>query len=281
MSLNHRLLIGLTVISVMAASCKKDKEEDKDTELVKLEQSVEAIFNEMNGIADDVSDNHELREFKLSAQVGITYLSSCADISLKVSNNPGPSNPDSIIVDFGSGCIGQDGKLRAGKLRITANGKYRNAGTVVLIESLGYSVNQHQVSGYRRVTNLGTNNAGQPQVGAEVDGQVDFPNNGGSVLWKANRRFTWLSGYATPFLQKDDEIEITGSASGTGPNGGTWISTINTPLLFKKSCWSIVQGVLTISPTNRPDRVVNFGTGTCDRQVDVTILGRTYTVILN
>lgn len=258
------------------ASCKKDNNDD-DTNAAKHEATSELYFNEINDIADQVADKGNLSGFK-TAEDQAQLLQDCAIITFDTSSNVSAANPDTIIIDFGTGCTGSDGKVRTGRIIVSATGKYRKSGTVITLRSDNYSVNGNMVSGYRRITNTGPNQSGQPTANTEVDGSIALANNGGTITWKANRNWTWTAGYATKLVLSDDEISLSGSSSGTGPNGGSWSTQINTPLLYKRSCHQVVSGTLTIKPSAKPERFVDFGEGFCDGTVKVTINNKTYTI---
>jgi hypothetical protein len=268
------ILLSIGILSFH--SCKKDSDDD-DTNAAKYEATSELYFNEMNDLSDQVADKGNLSGFKTEEDQA-QLLEDCALITIDTSVNVSESNPDTLIIDFGNGCAGSDGKTRAGRIVISATGKYRNPGTVVIIRSDNYSVDGNRVSGYRKITNTGPNSSGQPTASVEVDGSVELVNNGGTITWKANRFWTWTTGYTTKLILADDEVTLSGNSSGTGPNGGSWTTTINTPLLYKRICHQVVSGTLTITPASKPERFVDFGQGLCDGTIKVTINNKTYTI---
>jgi hypothetical protein len=92
---------------------------------------------------------------------------------------------------------------------------------------------------------------------------------------------TWLEGFNTPGIFADDVFSITGASNGTKVNGDSWTSVINTPLMFKRVCRQFVSGTRTVSPENRPERLIDYGTGACDNTATVTINGNVYTITVN
>lgn len=274
----RKLSLILAVATLgLTASCRRDKDKDSDTSASKNENQAEAYFNELNNIADQVGTTGNVSALKLSEDAG-ALLANCAVITIDTASNPSAATPNVYTIDFGTGCLGNDGKNREGIIAVAATGPYLNEGTVITITTQGYKVDGNEIQGYRRVTNLGVNAENQPTFSVEVDGTVLLANNGGTIEWTANRIRTWVSGYDTPLLFVDDEYGLTGTSAGTRVNGVTWTSTINTQLLYRHSCRQIVSGTITLSPENKPDRIIDFGSGDCDYTATVTINGNTYTI---
>lgn len=264
-------------LTLLFSACIKDKDKDTDTNTTKNENIAESYFNELNSISDQAATTGALSGYKLSSDQG-SMLATCAIITIDTSANVSVANPDTFTVDFGNGCLGNDGKTRRGVIVITASGRYLETGTVITIRPVNYFVNDNQITGFRRVTNLGPNALNQPSFSVEVDGSVILANNGGTITWTANHVRTWITGSSTPLLFYDDEYGVTGTSSGTKTNGLSWNSIINTQLVYRHSCREIVSGSITITPENRPARLVDFGSGTCDGSVSVTINGNTYLI---
>lgn len=275
-SIHSFFLMSAMSLAVFFSSCVKDKDKDSDTNSSRNESIAESYFNELNSISDQAATKGDLSGLKLSEDAG-SMLASCAIITLDTSSNVSAANPDTFIVDFGAGCLGNNGKTRRGVLLVTATGRYLETGTVITITPSNYFVNDNQVTGYRRVTNLGPNAQSQPFFSVEVNGSVILANNGGTITWSANRVRTWLTGYDTPLIFFDDEYALSGTSNGTKTNGTSWNSVINTQLVYRHSCRQIVSGTLTVTPDNKPERLVDFGNGTCDNSASVTINGNTYT----
>ncbi len=276
--LRFTALIAATVLASFS-SCKKDTENDTDTNASKNESVAERYFNEVNDLSDQAVKTGDLSSFKLAADEGV-LLSNCATVTFDTSSSVSASNPDTIIIDFGTSCVGNDNKTRSGKIIISATGRYRDQGTVVTITPQNYFVNSNQIIGSRVVTNLGPNTLGQPTFSIQVTGSIILANAGGTITWNANRTRTWTEGYSTPLLFSDDVFSVTGSSNGTKVNGQTWTSSITTALVHKRSCHQTVSGILVITPSNRPQRTVDFGNGDCDNTATVTINGNTYTIIV-
>lgn len=271
-------LMAATVLFSFS-SCKKDSDKDSDTNASKNESIAERNFNELNDIADQAAKTGDLSSFKLSSDEAI-LLSNCAVITFDTAGTVSAVNPDTIIIDFGTGCIGNDLKNRSGQIIISSTGRYRDVGAVITITPSNYFVNSNQVLGSRVVTNSGNNSQGQPSFTVQVNGSILLANNGGTITWTASRVRTWTEGYNTPLLFSDDVYSVSGSSNGTKVNGDTWTSQITSPLVHKRLCHQIVSGTCIISPSNRPTRTIDFGSGECDSTATVTINGNTYTIVI-
>ena len=277
-NLNHTLLLA-AAFSFVLNSCNKKDDIDNDTAAAKNESVAEKTFNEVNDIADQASKTGNLNGFKIDGTDGI-LASDCAIITIDTSSFVSASNPDTVIIDFGTGCVGNDGKNRSGKIIVSATGRYRDAGTIITMTPVNYIVNGNAISGYRRVTNSGLNASNQPTFQIEVNGTIVLANDGGTITWTANRTRVWTEGFNTPSIFNDDVFSVTGGSNGTKASGSTWTNVINTPLVHKRSCQQIVSGFMTVTPSNKPVRTIDFGTGACDSQATVTINGNTYTIVV-
>jgi hypothetical protein len=275
-------ILSKTVIIILFSlitfnSCKKEVQ-DNDTSSANNENKIEYYFNEMNDISDKVMSNGTTGLRLSDAEMSI--LNGCATITYDTSFAT-QSDPDTIIVDFGSGCLGNDGKNRSGILKIVKTGPYFSIGTVITIIPEVYVVNNNQINGYRKITNIGPNSLGQPVFNIEVNGTLSFVNDGGTITWTANRTKTWVEGYDTPFVFSDDVFSIIGSSSATKSDGNSWESSVISPLIFKRSCGNIVSGTMNLLPNNKPLREINFGNGECDNMITVSINGQSFTIITN
>jgi len=269
------MLLAIAMI-VNLSACRKKEDLDNDTNASKNESIAERYFNEVQDLSDQAAKTGDLSTFKLSSNEGM-LLSNCAVVTFDTLGTVSASNPDTIIIDFGTSCLCNDNKTRSGKIIISSTGRYRNEGSVITITPNNYFVNNNQILGTRIVTNMGNNSMGQPTFNVQVNGSIILANNEGTITWNATRTRTWVEGSNT-LIFADDVYNITGASSGTKVNGQTWTSLITTPLVHKRICHQIVSGVLQVTPSNKPIRTIDFGQGNCDNTLTVLINGNTYTV---
>jgi hypothetical protein len=269
------MLLAIAIL-VNLSSCRKKEDSDTDTNASKNESIAERYFNEIQDLSDQAQTG-DLSTFKLSSNEGMLLSYYCAIVTFDTLGTVSASNPDTIIIDFGTSCLCNDNKTRSGKIIISSTGIYRNEGSVITITPQNYFVNNNQILGTRIVTNTGNNSLGQPTFSVQVNGTIILANNEGTITWNATRTRTWIEGFNT-LIFADDVYSITGASSGTKVNGQTWTSLITTPLVHKRICHQIVSGVLQVTPSNKPIRTIDFGQGNCDNTLTVLINGNTYTV---
>lgn len=266
----------MTAAALTLTSCKKENE-DSDTSAAGDNALAESTYQDATNIADEAATG-SLSNYRGGNTEGL--LSTCATITLDTAVS---TNPDTIRVNFGSSnCMCNDGRNRRGTIVIVYTGTYRDSGSTWTITFDNYFVNDNQVLGTKTVTNLGHNTAGHLVYDINVNGSIVLASNGGTITWVSQRQREWTSGESTP-QWSDDMYSITGSASGTGANGNSYTATITSPLIRNMALGCrrhFVQGTVELTPSNKPMRTIDFGSGACDDIATVTINNNTYTIHL-
>jgi hypothetical protein len=190
-------------------------------------------------------------------------------------------SPRSIIIDFGStNCLCLDGRNRRGKIIATYTGQYLASGTVINISFDNYYVNENKISGTKKITNQGNNQAGNLVYKMEVNGQVVKANNLGTYTWVSTRYREWKAGALTPLNILDDVYGITGNASGVNTDGRDYSIVATQELVRKMNCRWFESGTLELTQTGIPKITLDYGSTGCDANATINILGTTYPVIL-
>ncbi len=272
-------LSALLVSGFYLTSCRKDLL-DADIESAENNALSESTFNDVTTLVDQsVSSGTVLLGVNdgSSATNGQAGLGSdCASVTLDT-----VSSPRSATIDFGNtNCLCKDGRNRRGKIIATYTGRYRNPGTVITISFDNYFVNDNQVKGTKKITNNGTNNAGHLVYSVEVNGQIIKANNGGTISWTSTRQREWTAGENTPLILTDDTYAITGSAGGTNASGVSYTINITRPLVRTMSCRWFETGKLEVTPEGKATRTLDYGNSGCDANATVTILNKTYPIVL-
>ena len=200
---------------------------------------------------------------------------SCAEITHDEENQI-------IEVTFDGTCEGPRGHIKSGKIIITYNDAKYVPGAFRRVEFEDFYFDSVQVEGVRTVTNVSETTEDAPMFNITlVGGKITFADDT-FISRDADHTRTWNRA-ANPI---DDEVTLTGSASGVRRDGTAYTSEITTPLVFKRSCR--VSGTARIAVSgvkeiNWGDNsvVTDFGDGTCDRLVSVTLNGETTEVELN
>ncbi len=284
------------ILGISFGSCKKAADDFSylaDGESVVDHADTETEFDDVD--ASSQSSMSERGVFTASGQA-ITR-TGCPTVTLTAT----APTVGSIVIDFGTGCRGRDGRIRKGIINVTYTGRYMDAGSVITMIPSNYFVSSkldstkfNKLEGTRRVTNI-TGATGNPKHRIEIIGGKRTSSTGDVFQWEANRIREWSIGSATPLDAYDDEFTITnGNTNGTAGSGITrknvaFTVTISPtkPVVIKTLCFlqgflKPVSGVVTFASTDA-SRTIDYGVGACDRQITVTFEknGRSYTVIVN
>ncbi|HYE56755.1 MAG TPA: hypothetical protein VD996_18035, partial [Chitinophagaceae bacterium] len=157
--------------------------------------------------------------------------------------NPPQTFPVKVVLDFGNGCTGRDGRLRKGKIITVYSGPLIFPGSMVETSFDGYSVNRIQVEGTHRVENK-------------------------STLQKRTFAITVDNGKLT----KPDGDYSQWSSARTLPDN---------PLIKRFTCRWIVKGKMAIRNNSSDVAVIDYGNGLCNNKATITINGQAYEITLH
>jgi hypothetical protein len=183
-----------------------------------------------------------------------------------------------VTVDFGTGCVGRDGKLRKGKIITVYTGRLRVPGNSATTTFEDYSIDSINVEGTHVISNVSRNEI--PAYKREViNGQLTW-TSGRWVKWSAVRVVAMIEGSLTRFERKDDVFRITGNGTGENSRGKTWAREITEGLIKKTTCRWISSGLIRFRH-NTAVGSLNFGEeGKCDNVAILTINGRSKEITL-
>ncbi len=263
-----KMIIAILSIAIIATSCKKNEKED-------VQQSAadnalaEASFEDVTNQVDQAYEQSTSKSINTTCAI-ITH----TDFSDGIF-------PDTLTVDFGTGCTGEHGVTRSGKIISTITGRYRDAGTVITHTLENFYRNGNHITGTKTVTNNGLNNAGHIYFTITIR-NASITTDNGTISWTSDRTREWIAGSDTHGILGwlDDVYLITGTASGTNAHGKTFSATITSPLRIELSCRWIVSGSFEITPQGGDTRTVDYGDGTCDNKATLTWRNRTYNITL-
>jgi hypothetical protein len=281
MNIQHLITRSIPLLAfsaLLVTGCRREENEDNDTNAASDNAMADAMFADVTNITDEAGRTGSLSNYRVADLEGL--LTSCATITF---DSVQTSNLDTMTIDFGStNCTGNDGRNRRGKIIVYYTGRYRDVGHTHNITFDNYFVNDNQLTGTKTVTNTGPNASGNLVYSITVNGQIILANNGGTISWVSQRQREWIQGESTA-IWSDDVYSVTGSASGTSANGSTFSTQITSPLIRNMALGCrrhFVQGIMEVTPANRPMRTVDFGNGACDNIATVTINNNTYTIQL-
>ena len=284
---NYKLLIfSLLSIFLTFQACKQEDEPvDNNTSFSKDNGAAENLFADIKRVVEEAADD-EGQSAKYSGGVKSSNYSfgNCATVTINPAWND-TTWPKVMEIDFGpTNCQGVYGINRKGKLVVTLTDRYRNPGSTLTIQPQNYYVNNIKLEGTKTITNQGLNINGNLEYDVDVvNGKLTL-QNGNTMTWQSSRTNEWVEGDSTTLFTHglsgicDDVYLITGSASGVNRQGVGFSVNITSPLKKEVCCRWLVSGNLEISPNGLSTRYLDFGSGACDNEADVTINGNTYTI---
>jgi len=246
-------------------ACQKEEMEGSDIQSAEDASQSENLMNSAN-------DEAILAMYSSGSSSG-----NCPTVTW--ASTPG-TFPNTITLDFGTGCTGTYGHTKSGKILIEVTGELFSPGSIRTLTTENFFVDDVQVEGTRTVTNLGNNEAEQMHWSVEVaDAQLTFAD-GKVVEWSAARTRTLIEGQSTTETAEDDVYSITGGSQGVNRRGQSFTSTITSPLIKPMDCRWIVEGVREVSSGDR-SRTIDYGSGDCDNQAVVTgTRGNSWNIVL-
>jgi hypothetical protein len=190
----------------------------------------------------------------------------CATITVSPNDT---TYPKTITIDFGSGCVGLDGKLRSGKIILNLTAPLRKPGSILTITLDNFYINKIHIEGTKTITNLSANNAIKFSVGV-TGGKVTFPSGRG-YSYECSKVKEQIAGMDTKICL-DDVFQITGSAKIEYNNGVVVKFEVVDPIIKKVLCPWRSDGTLKITVN---DRVFNLdygfpNNGDCDNKALLT-----------
>jgi len=249
-----------------AVACNKDDEDDTAA------QNRLTVATEDAGQTESVYDYTAEEAANIADAYGKT--SGCASVTTS-----GTTFPKTITIDFGTGCIGQDGRTRKGIATAVLSDSMKKTGSTRTLTFTNHFVSDKaganfvQVEGTHVLTNNGSA-TGCLNYGVQVtNGKLTF-SDGTTRTWNCTRTRTQIAGCATPTTATDDRFEWTGASSGQTRNGYTFTATTTTPLQKSAACTWIDTGVMEVSVAAKT-RTMDFGSGTCDDVATVTLANGT------
>lgn len=273
-------IITCCLLVSLFTACKKDSKNNSDSDTTPAQDNslADNNYNDVNTMVDasvSLGANFSFRQETGGARVeGV--LGGCTQVTIDT-----VSATSTLVINFGTtNCEGPDGRKRRGKILANWTGKYRNQGTVVNISFDNYFVNDNQIKGTHKTTNMGYNNAQRLVYKIEVDGSIVKANNGGTLLWKSTREREWVTGSNTPLNYLDDTYSITGSANGTTAAGEAYTISIAQALVRKMTCAFIESGKFDLTPAGRKTLSFDYGSSGCDNKATVTIGGNTFNIVM-
>jgi hypothetical protein len=264
----------LIVFFLALQSCKKDKTELEDFQSSAQDiGQMESIYTDIDNLVAEASskDNFSGR-YSNPLEADQFVINSCATITNDSLNGI-------LTIDFGTACVGRDGRTRSGIIQINySGGRYFDVGSTRTVSFINYYIDGLHVEGSRNIINNGFNSAGNMNWTITATNMMVTRPDGSWHSRSGQRNREMIAGYGDS-LWVNDVYLINGTGSGTN-NQGNGSTSILTNLVRDNSCHWIIRGTIELTPTSRPSRLIDFGNGTCDNLGTVTMNGNTRTIRL-
>jgi len=269
---------------VILASCNEDQFDfsANDSNNVENEAVTESYFEDVDdmstlAVSADASTSTGSRESG-AGRGGVKPNDSrftCATVTFEFAEDNSLSTPHGYItIDFGTGCTDARGNVRKGIIKIEFKGKRFMPNSQIITTLHGYSINNVVIEGTRTVTNTSESLESNPKFTITLAGGKATWPDGTFATREANRTREWVRA-ENPM---NDEWIVTGNAAGSNRDGDTYIMEITTPLVYKRACVSTSGGIAVegtkVMTVNGKEITIDYGTGTCDRLITITINGQ-------
>jgi hypothetical protein len=304
-----KLLIALLVFgALLVFSCKKElsNQDELTANIVSSESDAEAT-TVFNTVFDDVMGADIVKNEGGTIGTGIfakntisglpsdgnttsrgDSLPSCAAISVTHLNTN--LFPVKIVIEFSaSGCLCNDGHVRAGKIIMTYTNKLSLPGATATTTFENYWVDSIHVEGTHTITNTSTSITTAQIFAVDINSKLSRPN-GNYNEWQSHFVMTQTDaiGYPIQAIQSYAFKIYPGSATGKTKRNDvltSWRADIIEPLGKRYNCRWISKGIIRIIRQNLATNSpwvgnVNYGTGTCDNRAVLTVNGNVHEITL-
>lgn len=266
-------VLTLALFTAFLTACNKDSNVTPDASTTEAAVTASEDLSDSESYAQSTDDESEAA----MAGMGSGGLgSTCATVTYSA---PRGTFPQTVTIDFGTGCKDFKGRTRKGKIIITLSDTLTKANATKTVTYNNFYIDSAKIEGTRTWKNNGANAQGQPSFTRTVtNGKITF-GDGTSATWSATHTVVKTKGAATinPF---DDEWSVTGNESGTNRKGKTYSSVINSPIVHTTLCPWIVSGVRTVTVNSKSFSIdYSYGGGNCDRDALLTLPDGTTKVI--
>jgi hypothetical protein len=279
MNSQHAVKISsyLFVLILFIFGCKGDETVSRqDITDISEEAVTDAYFQDMDDLAGVAIAAPTSDQYNNGGRTATTItiddgrICNSAVVTLTKSDGSTIDNPKGIIsVDFGStGCKDSKGYTRTGKIMFAYSGKRFQPNSTVVTTVDNYAINGIKIGGTRTVTNTASSSVTIPTFNIVLqNGMATFTDNT-IAQRESNITVRWvISNPADTQLI----VDASSTASGTTRGGRTYSVSLLKDLVYKRFCPIAVEGIKKYKIGNSPDIQVDYGSGTCDNSVVVTV----------
>ncbi|MBX2962810.1 MAG: hypothetical protein KF687_09880 [Cyclobacteriaceae bacterium] len=211
----------------------------------------------------------------------------CSGVVITITMDP-ESSPivpkGEIVIDFGDGCTDVSGNVRKGKIIINFTGRRFHPGSTVVTTFENYFVNEISLDGVRTLTNITSSSVSAPKFRVVLRNGIAIWPDGTEATREHCFEREWIRA-ANPLndaMVVSQCSDAAVAASGTNRRGREYTMSITKPLVYKRGCPIAVEGIKQFTDVATGKVVtVDYGNGTCDRTITITVDGNTRNVNVN
>ena len=276
---NSIFKLSFVSLILLYSSCQKSSSVDSNTVAATDYVMVETYADDIVNIGAEAS------------YVTITTHSFVALTATVTINNFINSDSDTMTVNFGTSCVGQDGRTRSGSLQYiyTMGMPYLDSSNVINVSTHNYIVDGNKiVINSEVIKNMGHITNGNLTYNITYNMTVT-KSGGGNIQCTSNKTKVLIAGEQPnnlPIIWTQAQMAVFGTATGTSSDGESYTASVTQAnwLVRNFNCASFrncfVAGVEDFNPGIKPTRYINFGAGACDNQAVISINGYLFTETL-
>jgi hypothetical protein len=266
------LKIVTIVFSLIAISCNKSiRDQDNSISMVEDYAYCELIFNDaLNSVERVLLSENGF--YKLNNNPEIP---ACASLTADTS-----VSPKKLTINYGTtDCADANGYIKKGKISCLQYGKFQQSGSQLVVKFENYYFNGSLFNGDLILKNNGKNTKGYyVHYVSFTNGSIKKENK--TIYFSVSKTYTYTKGDTTKTFS-DDEWSVIGKVNGTGFNGAPFNVSIDSVLIQNPTCNYPLSGKATLDAGgNLTDRLIDFGSGNCDKTLTVTVNGKANEVSL-
>ncbi|MCX6307387.1 MAG: hypothetical protein NTY32_00680 [Bacteroidia bacterium] len=221
----------------------------------------EAIFNHASLLRSTLADN--------------AYLTDCPVITVDTI-----AVPHVMTIDFGTACTGKDGRVRSGKIIVSAT-SFKIFPSVRQKTFDNFTVDSRKIEG--SVTKTIQKDLINISRTATIKENIQVINTVKGDTISRVSDITRLYKMNVLADKTDDQTLTWGTVVNTRPNGVIFTKTIAeaTPLLFQASCRHIVSGIASFENSLGRKWSIDYGDGSCDNKATLTVNGKSKEITIH
>ncbi len=251
------LLIAGLMASGMTGCQKEDMQEEDIVQLTEQEILVDGIAADLDALVSEAFESR-LPGLKAASSREYSFLGTCPQVTL----NP-DANPKTLTLDFGTECTGPDGKVRSGKLLVTAP-SFTSSSMTWAVSMDHFMVDGKQLGGDISKTVTFDFKILKIVTQTVEDLTITFTETGETLFRKADviREY----GLDLGGLLNNKTLSFSGSVDFTNGEGVTVSKTVGVskPLVYSLVCHQFVKGSVSYVSSGGNNWSVDFGDGECD-----------------